>query len=143
MFSEEAYVDSMAHLRARMQALLDELAGQGRPVEPYEGQWAPPADIAVEGDSIVVTVEVPGVQRENLDVTVQGQTLTVEGRRPAETDEEAKFVQVERPRGRFRRSFALPWKLDPGSVQARLERGVLTVTVRRGGVTTIPVEEAE
>ncbi len=141
MLTDDSSVDAVARVRARMQRLLDDLAA-AEPMAVGE-QWGPPADIEVRDDAVVVTLEVPGLGREQLDVSVQGHTLTLagEGSRPAA--DEGQVLRAERPVGSFRRSFALPWALDAEAVEARLERGVLTVTVPRAAGRSVPIEEGE
>lgn len=117
-------------LRRRLYHLL-EAEEQATP-PPAESQWSPPAEIRANEEEVVLTLEVPGVQREEMDVNLVGSTLTVAGRRSLPEEERGRrFYQAERPVGRFSRSFTVPWTLDPEQATARLEDGVLTVRVRR------------
>ncbi len=134
MAFEETW-DTISRLRSRLYRLLDEF---GRP-ERAVSEWTPPADIYAREASVIITLEVPGVAREDLDVRVDGNVVTISGeRKPGGEGEEV--LRAERPAGRFRRSFALPWQLDADHVDARLERGVLTVTIPRSGARVIKVE---
>lgn len=141
MLRDDSSLDAVARVRARMQMLLDDLAGAE--AATVGEQWSPPADIEVRDDAVVVTLEVPGLGREQLDVSVRGQTLTLAGERSRPSEEEGQVVRSERPVGSFRRSFALPWALDAEGVEARLERGVLRVTVPRAAGRSMPTEGSD
>jgi HSP20 family protein len=108
---------------------------------------SPRLDI-IEGDNgYVFKVDVPGMEKQDLTVSVEGNMLTIAGERKLEReDSKPKFFRVERFYGRFSRCFSLPEDADAGSVHAHCEKGVLTVDVaRKDGVqstqpTAIPVE---
>jgi HSP20 family protein len=127
--------DMLSSVRSRLYRLLDEFAAA--PVGPGGGA-APAVDIEAGPDEVVISAEVPGLARDELDVRVAGATITISGRPRRGEGAEERLLRAERPRARFERSFALPWALDPGRVDARLERGVLTVTVSRA-VASVPV----
>jgi|SRR5688572_19258810 len=95
------------------------------------GHWAPAVDIyETEGHDVVLQAELPGLSREDIDVTVEQQTLTIKGTRPAVTDvPEDRYRRVERRVGSFSRSFTLPSTVDAGKVSAEYKNGVLTVTL--------------
>lgn len=116
-------------LRRRLYRLLDN--GPEEAVVSTASPWTPAADIGLAADRLVLLVELPGVERDRVEVNIQGSTVTVSGerQRPAE-DRERRFRQAERPWGRFSRSFTVPWVLDADSASARLEAGVLTVTAK-------------
>lgn len=80
----------------------------------------------------LVEAEIPGMDPKELNLTVQGDTLTVEGeRKPLQVDEKATLHRQEREAGRFSRSIRLPFELDNSKVKARYERGILQVTLPR------------
>ncbi len=79
-------------------------------------------------DAIRVRAEIPGVRREDLEVSVENDTLTVAGKREMTREsDEASFHRREREWGSFRRSFSLPVRIDGNHVQARYADGILTV----------------
>jgi HSP20 family protein len=93
------------------------------------GSWVPPVDIfETAGRDLVIKVELPDVNREDVEVTVEHNTLTLRGEKklPAEVKEE-QFRRVERRYGTFTRSFTLPNTVDAGKVSAEFKNGVLTV----------------
>ena len=95
------------------------------------GGWSPPVDIyETEGKEIVLKAELPGLKREDIDLTVENNTLTIKGRRqPDETVREQQYHRVERAYGSFSRSFTLPNTIDASGVRAEYRDGVLTVTL--------------
>jgi HSP20 family protein len=93
------------------------------------GSWVPPVDIfETSGRDLVIKVELPDVNREDVDVTVEHNTLTLRGEKkpPADVKDE-QFRRVERRYGRFTRSFTLPTTVDAARVSADFKNGVLTV----------------
>jgi len=93
------------------------------------GSWTPAVDIyETENKEVVLKAELPGLQRDDIDVTVEGATLTIRGqRRREETIAEQAYRRVERHYGSFARSFTLPSGVDAGAVRADYRDGVLTV----------------
>ncbi len=92
--------------------------------------WAPALDIAERKDAYVVTVEVPGVRPEDLDVTLEDGLLTIQGERrfTAESSEQ-QFHRVERRYGAFRRSITLPSQVRADAIEASFDNGLLHVVV--------------
>jgi len=81
---------------------------------------------------VVVTAELPGVNPEDIDISVQGDTLTLRGKRePDEMGEGATFHRRERSFGTFTRTFRLPFQVDADAVKAALENGVLEISLPR------------
>jgi HSP20 family protein len=95
------------------------------------GVWQPPVDIyETEGKEIVLKAELPGLKREDIDLTVEQNTLTVKGqRRRDEGIRDEQYHRLERPHGSFSRSFTLPNTIDASSVRAEYRDGVLTITL--------------
>ena len=93
---------------------------------------APPVDIYEDEHNIVLKIEVPGIDEEDIDVRIQDNTLTVHGERKIEKEEkEENFRRVERQYGSFIRSFTLPSSVDPGQVSARCDKGVLKINLAK------------
>ncbi|HEY7189323.1 MAG TPA: Hsp20/alpha crystallin family protein [Vicinamibacterales bacterium] len=93
------------------------------------GNWVPPVDIFETATrDLVIKVELPDVAREDVEVTVENNILTLRGEKklPADVKEE-QFRRVERDYGAFSRSFTLPNFVDAGKVSADYKNGVLTV----------------
>ena len=94
------------------------------------GAWAPAVDIFEKGDDLVIRAEVPGVERDAIDVKVEDNTLMLSGERHLETEEkESQAYRRERSHGRFVRSFALPKTVDASRITATYKDGVLGITI--------------
>jgi HSP20 family protein len=93
--------------------------------------WMPPVDIYEnEAREIILKAELPGLRREDIDLTVENTTLTIRGeRRRDDSISNERYHRMERQYGPFSRSFTLPNTLDSGHVRADYRDGVLTVTV--------------
>ena len=93
---------------------------------------SPKADILDDGDGFVVSVELPGVSKKNLDIDLRSDRLTVRGKKDVENREESDgYVKVERSRGSFERSFFLGDKIDTENIKAEHRDGVLRLTLPR------------
>jgi HSP20 family protein len=92
--------------------------------------WAPALDIAEGTDAYLVTVELPGVKLDDLEITLEDGLLTIQGERQftSESSEE-QFHRVERSSGAFRRSITLPAHVEADEVEASMEDGVLGILV--------------
>ena len=92
----------------------------------------PPINLWVGEDSVAVTAELPGLSPEEVDVTVQENTLTLMGERVSPPEgEKTMWHRRERAFGRFSRTVQLPFRVDPDHVQARFAHGVLEVELHR------------
>jgi HSP20 family protein len=87
-------------------------------------------DLVDRDDAFVVTVDVPGFDRNEIDLRVSDQTLWIEGDRREEAGEEAEsYLRRERRHESMRRSIRLPAAVKPSEVTAKLRNGILTVTI--------------
>jgi HSP20 family protein len=94
------------------------------------GAWAPAVDIFERQDHVVIRAEVPGIQKEAMDVRIENGVLTLQGERKEEKEVEDVNVHLtERVYGSFTRSFSLPTTVDATRVTAVYKDGVLEVTV--------------
>ncbi len=92
--------------------------------------WAPPVDISERKDAYVVTVELPGVKVEDLEIAFQDGLLTIQGERSLTQDRaDEQFHVLERRYGLFRRSITLPLHVKADAIEASTEDGVLQVVV--------------
>jgi HSP20 family protein len=92
--------------------------------------WAPALDISERKDAYLVTVELPGLKPEDLDITMEDGLLTIQGERHfAHDSSEQQFHRVERRYGAFRRSITLPAHVMAEGIQASFEDGVLQILV--------------
>ncbi len=95
------------------------------------GAWMPPVDIfETDNHEIVLKAEVPGLRRDDLDIRVENNTLTIRGERKQEGSvKQESFHRVERSYGAFSRSFSLPSTVNTEKVAANFADGVLTITL--------------
>jgi HSP20 family protein len=92
----------------------------------------PAVDVVERPDSVLVLVDVPGLGPEQLDVSLAGNMLTIQGAFPDSPAAEADQVHLrERPTGSFKRSVPLPASVDPESISAECRLGVLQVTIAK------------
>ena len=92
--------------------------------------WAPALNIAERTDAYAVTVELPGVKLDDLEITLEDGLLTIQGERHFANDSsEEQFHRVERSSGTFRRSITLPAHVEADAVEASMEDGVLRILV--------------
>lgn len=91
--------------------------------------WTPAVDIYETADRFVVSVELPSLDRDDIRIDAQEQTLVIRGGRPCQTPGDARFLRVERGHGAFVRSFAMPQPIRTEEITADFHNGVLTVLV--------------
>lgn len=93
--------------------------------------WAPPIDVYETDTSYVITAEVPGLTREQVELAVVDSRLTIEGTREARAGSSGAvhYHQVERGHGAFRRTFEFAERIDKDQITADLADGVLTVSI--------------
>lgn len=120
----------VADMQDRMGRLLGEFYGRsGADDLMRRGAWIPPVDI-YEGGSheLVIKAELPDMKREDIQLTVENQTLTISGEKKMDSEvREESCHRVERQYGSFTRSFSLPPTVDTTKVTADYKAGVLTV----------------
>jgi HSP20 family protein len=101
-----------------------------RPQEDFaRSAWVPAVDIYSNGDhELVLKAELPDMREQDIDLTVEDNTLTLRGERKFDAEvTEDQFHRIERSYGSFARTFALPPTVDAGKVSAQYKAGVLTV----------------
>lgn len=121
----------LATMQERMNRIWGNLYDRGTEDVTSRGTWQPAVDI-FENDSreIVLKAEVPGLKREDIDLTVENNTLTIRGERRREADvADDRYHRIERQYGPFSRSFTLPATVDAAAVRAEYRDGMLTVTL--------------
>lgn len=113
--------------RREMERLFDSLTG----FTGYRTAGVFPAiNVSEDPESIHVRAELPGIRTDDLDISMENDTLTIAGeRRPADEGDSVSYHRREREYGAFRRSFSIPLRVDADRVQARYLNGILTVTL--------------
>lgn len=124
-------VRELSSMQDRMNRMWGNLYDRGQEDVTSRGSWLPPVDIyQTDGQQVVLKAEVPGLRREDIDLTVEQNTLTIKGqRRPDDGVREEQYHRLERSYGAFSRSFTLASTIDSAAVRAEYRDGVLTVTL--------------
>ena len=123
-------LDRWSNLRDELNSLFEVPFSStfGRPGQLFTG-WSPALDLYENGDDLVAVVELPGMRKEDIDISLHDGTLTVSGERKHESTNGEKTQRSERYVGTFRRSISLPTRVDAGKVKATYEDGILKVTL--------------
>src|SRR5438034_11010957 len=101
----------------------------GRPGQLFTG-WSPALDLYQSNDNVIAVVELPGMRKEDIEISLHDGTLTISGERKRESSSNGeKAERTERYVGTFRRSIALPTRVDANKVSATYRDGILTVTL--------------
>ncbi|MDR1534812.1 MAG: Hsp20/alpha crystallin family protein [Planctomycetota bacterium] len=91
----------------------------------------PGFNVWADADGALLTGEVPGVKMEDLEITANGNTIIIKGKRGEEEMENRNYLRRERNSGGFERAFELPFRLDASKVEARLGNGILELIIPR------------
>jgi len=120
----------MERLTERMERLFEEFFPTVRREEEREYLWAPAVDVYENDKAYVVEVDLPGLKKEDVKVTLQDNVLTIQGeRRLAREEKGVDYHRQERFYGKFLRSFTLPETVDADKVSAEFKDGVLRLTL--------------
>lgn len=127
---EVATFGRLADLRDEIDRLFEApLAGWPRSNQWLSG-WNPALDVHEDKDNFVVKVELPGMKKENIEVSLHDGALTISGERKSEQEhKDAEIYRSERFFGRFQRSVTLPAPVAADKIRAQYKDGVLTVTL--------------
>ncbi len=110
--------------RSELKRGFDEMMGAAEPL----------TDLADEGTQYVLHVELPGFDKDHVDVELNKDVLTLKAERKAESEDRAKdYVFLERDYASFRRTIVFPEEVDPSNVEGTMDNGVLTLTVPKRG----------
>jgi HSP20 family protein len=120
----------LSRLRDEMDRLFEApFGGWLAPAAPLFEGWIPAVDVREDKDNVIVKAELPGMKKPDIQVSVSGNTLNIEGERQEETEyEKAESYRRERYFGRFQRSIPLPAPVEDKKIHAEYKDGVLTVT---------------
>jgi HSP20 family protein len=101
-----------------------------RPAAEAGRRWTPAMDLVESDDHLVLKADLPGLDKEDVEIEVKDDVLTISGERKAEhTERQGGYHRVERAYGGFVRSLSLPKGIDPDQVKAEFEKGVLEVRI--------------
>jgi len=100
----------------------------GRQTQLFSG-WTPALDLYENNDNLIAVVELPGMRKEDIEISLHDGMLTIGGERKSETREGDKAERTERYIGKFRRSITLPTRVDANKVRTTYKDGILTITL--------------
>jgi len=110
--------------------LFDGLFGDSDRDGNIMASWSPRADVTENSDSYLIKVELPGVSKNDVKITLRENILTIKGEKKAEKEEkEHNYHRIERSYGSFERSFSMPGNVKGEKIDASYKDGVLTVTL--------------
>jgi HSP20 family protein len=116
----------LTRLRQQIDRMMDEGGSTGKPREGGR-VWRPLVDLFEDADALTLKLDLPGVDREKLDVQITGEELVIRGERTWTPPQQGSCVHSERPYGQFHRAFRLGVPVQSDRVEANYEDGVLVV----------------
>ena len=123
--------------RGEMSRLWDRFFKEAPGVGAFPEEWLPSVDISETEDKLLVKAELPGLEADDVNVSISGDLLTIKGEKKKEKEEKDEHHHyIERYAGSFQRSFRLPVNIQADKVIAEFDKGVLKVTLPK-------VEEAK
>ena len=121
--------DLLGTLQREVNRVFDQMFGNAP--GPMAG-FAPSVEMKETDGGLTISAELPGLEEKDVEVSLDGDLLTLSGEKRQETSEEKEGIHIsERSYGSFRRSIRLPWAADPAQASAAFDKGVLTVTLKR------------
>lgn len=125
----------LTNIRKEMDRLFDRLWEPDGFEVTMAGDWVPKLEVSETKDTVTARAEVPGIDPKDIQVTLEGQLLTIRGEKTREREEkDERFYRMERGFGTFVRTVRLPAPVDPMKVKATFHNGVLKVTMPKAPV---------
>ncbi|MBN1202462.1 MAG: Hsp20/alpha crystallin family protein [Anaerolineae bacterium] len=121
-------VRDMITMRQAVDRMLDEAFARGSESRGT-GAWLLPMDAYITDTAIVIRADVPGLSADEIDITLEGDTLAIRGEIKRDEAENRKYVLLERPTGRFERTLNINTPIDHDKVEANFKDGVLTLVL--------------
>ena len=114
----------------RLSRMMDEALGGGWNDGTVASAWTPTVDVFEDKENLKIVMELPGVTPEDVKISLENQVLTIQGEKRQVAEESSeRWHRYERSYGSFERMFTLPSSVDAERIQAKVENGLLTVTL--------------
>jgi HSP20 family protein len=133
----------MLDIHHRMERVMERLLRDVKSAEP-QASWSPRADVYETAEGFMLTLELPGVDRDEIEILVEGLYLRLSGVRPDPLAQNCmRWHQMEIAHGRFERVIALPPEADAERITATYKDGFLSIHIPRGssGARSVPIDE--
>ncbi|MEW6160523.1 MAG: Hsp20/alpha crystallin family protein [Verrucomicrobiota bacterium] len=121
--------EQLSTLRDEINRLFQSPLGDFNGASEFFNTWTPAIDLYEDKDHLIVRAELPGMKKEEIEVSLHNGNITVSGERKIEQKEEGESSRSERFFGRFQRSLTLPKPVEASKVKAVYKDGILTVTL--------------
>ena len=123
-------LEELERLRREMDRLFERVMSRRSRLVPAPGRVFPPVNITEDKDYFYIRAEMPGVKLEDIDISVEADTVVIGGeRKPEDVGENVTYHRREREMGSFRRAIRLPSAFDPEKVDAVFRDGILLITL--------------
>lgn len=143
----KALPTSVTTVRDEFDRLFDQLRTTGLfgpAPRVFESMWSPSIDFSENEKEYIVRLEAPGIPRDDLEVNIDGQTLTVSGHRDFQKEEKTEeYFWREREAGKFMRTVQLPAAIDRANVSAVYQDGIMTIRLPKAEptvATRVPIK---
>jgi HSP20 family protein len=123
-----AALDRLTNMRAEMDRVFESTVGSFSESPAPLSRWNPAVNVYQDKDRFTVVVELPGLKKEEIEISLHDDTLTIAGERKREESSEQEFL-TERLYGKFQRSLTLPTAVDAQKVKATYKDGLLQVVL--------------
>jgi HSP20 family protein len=120
-----------SNLRSEMERVFDTMLGR-YPRERVEGLWAPLVDVEETKDNVIARIELPGIKKEDIKVSLHNNILTISGERKHQTEEKSKtYYRIGRSYGKFQRTVELPSEVVADKAKANYKDGILELVISK------------
>lgn len=121
----------LQEIKKEMDRIFQEVLGRSWLTEKFEGvEWIPPIDVSETDNEVIVKVDVPGVNPEDMEISLADNVLIIKGKKEKEEEEKKEnFYRVERYYGSFMRSIQLPCEIEEDKISATYKNGVLKIVL--------------
>jgi HSP20 family protein len=121
----------LVRMKREMERILDRISKESSS-STKKREWSPSLDLVETKDSLVAELEVPGINPDDINISVNPDLLTVTGEKTQRREEQEKNYHImERAHGRFSRPIPLPTAVNPDQVEARYTDGILRITMEK------------